>query len=118
MKKIVSLVLVAVLMVLALVSCSNISQSYADKINAAAEKDEHILYSQVKEDLGEDIADITVTLLGSTNGAVIAAKGCKSVDDIKAKLDAGETVQGIVVTILNNKAVSAKYKELSNDDLK
>ena len=118
MKKIISLVLVAVLMVLALASCSNISQSYADKINKAAENDKHYTYEDVKKDLGEDVVDITVTVIGSTNGTLIAVKGCDSVEDIHEKIDNDETVKGIVVVILNSKATSASYKELTKDDLK
>ena len=43
MKKIISLVLVAVLMVLALASCGNISQSYADKINKAKQSGNRVI---------------------------------------------------------------------------
>ncbi len=121
MKKIVSMVLVCVLLVgsmLALTSCSNISESYAEKINKAAEKGEHLTYSEVKEDLGDDVADITISLLGSTNGVLVAVKGCSTLDEIKEKIDNGDTVKGVVVTILNNKATKAAYKEITEDDLK
>lgn len=116
MKKIVSAVLVVVLalsMVFALSSC-NISQSYADKINKAAENDEHYTLAQVKEDLGENAVEITFL----NSGVVIAVKGCKTVEDIKDKIEAGETVQGIIVTIVASKAMSAKYTEITEDDLK
>lgn len=119
MKKIISMVLVCVLLVgsmLALVSCSNISESYAEKINKAAEAKEYITYSQVKEDLGEDIVDLTATILGSTNGVIIAVKGCANLDELEDKLDNGEKVEGIVVTILNSNATKAVYKEISEED--
>ena len=45
---------------LALASCSNISESYAEKINKAAEAGEHYTLEKVKEDLGDEAVDITV----------------------------------------------------------
>ena len=120
MKKIISTVLVCVLMLgamLALASCSNISEKYAEKINAAAEADEHYTYADVKEDLGEDVVDITVTVMGSTSGVLIAVEGVSSLDELEDKLDNGETVKGIVVTILNSKATKAVYKEITESDL-
>ena len=119
MKKIVSLALVCVLMVMALASCSNVSESYAEKINKAAEDKEFITYEQVIEDLGDDVADITadIPVLGR-GGVVISVKGCDSVEDIQAKLDDGKTVKGIIVTIAGGKAISANYTEITEDDLK
>ena len=120
MKKIVSLALVVVMLVCVLASCGNISESYAKKINEAAANKEHYTYSQVIEDLGgkEEVADLTITLLGSTNGTVIAVKGCSNWDEIEDKIDEGETVKGIVVVIVNNKAISAEYKEITANDKK
>jgi hypothetical protein len=117
MKRIISSVLVVAMIlavVFSLASCSNISQSYADKINKAADDDKHYTLAQVKEDLGENAVELTV--LGT--GVVIAVAGCKSVEDIEAKIEAGETVKGIIVTVLANKAISAKYTEITEDDLK
>ena len=113
MKRILSLVL-ALSLVFMLVSCGNISESYAKKINAAADKGEHYTYDQVVEDLGDNAIEIAV--LGT--GVVIAVKGCESVKDIREKIDNGETVKGIVVTMLVNKAMSASYREITKDDLK
>jgi hypothetical protein len=114
MIKVLSLMLVAVMMVCALASCGNISESYAEKINKAADNDEHYSYDQVVEDFGDNAIEIAV--FGT--GVVIAVKGCESVDDIEEKLDNGETVKGVVVTMVANKAVSATYKEITEDDLK
>ena len=96
MKKIVSLALVVVMLVCVLASCGNISESYAKKINEAAANKEHYTYSQVIEDLGgkEKVADLTITVLGSTSGTVIAVKGCSNWDEIEDKIDEGETVKG------------------------
>ncbi len=116
MKKFLSLALAVVLLVATMftfVSCGAISESYANKINKAAEKDEHYTYDKVVEDLGENAVEIA--FLGT--GVVIAVKGCESVKDIQEKIDNGETVKGIVVTMLANKAMSATYKEITEEDL-
>ncbi len=118
MKRIISLVLVAVLMVLALASCSNITASYADKINAAAEADEHYTYEQVVKALGgEDaIIDLTAELLGYRVGGIIAVEGSNDQEALEEKLDAGEKIPGIIVTIADGKATMAVYRELSKSD--
>ena len=119
MKKIISMTLVCVLLlgcVFAFASCSNISESYAKKINKAAEAGEHYTYEDVKKDLGEDVVDVTISLLGSTNGVLVAVKGVSSLDELEDKIDSGETVKGIIVTIVNNKATEAVYKEITEDD--
>lgn len=117
MKKILSVALVVVMLVatmLSIVSCGPISESYAEKINKAAEDGEHYTYDQVVEDLGDNAVEIAI--FGT--GVVVAVKGCESLEDIEEKLDNGETVKGIVVTMLANKATSATYKEITEDDLK
>ena len=101
-----------------LVGC-NISQSYADKINKAAEKDEHIEYSEVIKKLGEEnVIDITAEVLGYRVGVVIGVKGLDDKEALEEKIEAGEKVEGIIVTIANGKAMSAKYGEINADDLK
>lgn len=117
MKKILSAVLACVLIigcVLALASCGKISESYAKKINKAAEADEHYTYDQVKEDLGDNAVDITIL----KSGVIIAVKGCETLDEIEDKLDDGKTVKGIVITVVAGKATSATYKEITEEDLK
>lgn len=111
--RIVSLMLVMVLLCGAMFSCSKVSESYADKINEAADEGEHLTYDEVKEALGDNIvADATV--LGT--GLVIAVKGCEDWDEVEDKLDDGKTVKGIYVTFAGGKAMSAEYKEVSEDD--
>ncbi len=107
-------VLFALVGVLVLVSCSHVSQSYADKINKAADNNEHYTLAQVKDDLGDEAVDLTAL----NTGWIIAVKGCKSVEDIKAKLDEGKEVKGIIVTITLSKAVRADYRTITADDLK
>ena len=114
MKKIISLALVVIMLVCALASCSNISESYAEKINEAAKNKEYYSLEDVKDDLGEDIVDLTI--LG--NGVVIAVKGCSSIEDLEAKIENGDTVKGIVITFVLEKATAAVYKEISSEDLK
>jgi len=90
---------------LGLCSCFGVSQMYADKINKAAEKDEHITYSEVLETLGDEAVDITAL----KTGVIVAVKGCDSLEDIKEKIDNEEDVKGIVVTVVLGKATSASY---------
>lgn len=117
MKKQVSLLLACVLLcgcMFVLASCSNVSQSYADKVNEAAENKEHFTKAQVLEDLGEDAFEVDLVI----GGTIMAVKGCKSWEDVEAKLDEGETVKGIVVVIAFDKAVSAEYREITDKDHK
>ena len=117
MKKTLSLIFVTVLLlstVLMLASCSNISESYAKKINLAAENDEHYTYTQVLEDLGDGAIDMTI----AKNGVIIAVQGCESVDEIEDLIDDGKDVKGIIVTVVLGKAISAKYTVITEDDLK
>ena len=116
MKKVISALLCAILLVgsvFALVSC-NISESYAEKINKAKEAGEPYTYEEVLEDLGEDAIDITIL----KTGVVVAVKGCSSLDELEDKLDNGDKVEGIVVTMVAGKATSATYKSITEDDLK
>ncbi len=112
--KLLCLVMAVVCLCSVLTGCSNISESYASKINKAAESDEHITYTQVLEDLGDEAVDITLL----KSGVIVAVKGCKSLEDIEKQLDEGKAVKGIVVTVLAGKAMSAKYREITSEDLK
>ena len=114
MIKLTTLMLAMIMLVCAFASCGKISQSYADKINKAAEKGEHYTYDQVVEDLGDNAIEIAA--FGT--GVIIAVKGCENVDEIEDRIDDGKTVKGIVVTVAVNKAMSATYKEITKEDLK
>ena len=118
MKRILSMILACVLLfgcMCALASCSNVSQSYADKINEKAAADEHLTYDEVMKDLGDDAVDLTVKIINHS-GVIYAVKGCSTWDDIQAKIDAGETVKGVVITIVSDKATAAVYKEITEKD--
>lgn len=113
--KILSIILTIACLCTILVSCGgNISESYAEKINKAAEKDEFMTYEQVMDDLGDNAIEITFL----KSGVILAVKGCKSVSDIQAKMDAGEKIKGIVITVLAGKATGAQYREITEKDLK
>ena len=111
--RIISLTLALVCICGMFAACGNISQSYADKVNKAAEKDEHITYTEVLEDLGDEAIDITLL----KSGVIIAVKGCSTIDEVKTKVEDGKTVKGIVVTVVGGKAISEEYREITNDDV-
>ena len=114
-----SLVAIVFALLLTLASCG-ISERYANKINDKAADGDHITYEKVVKKLGEkNIVDLTVNdpIFGSGHsGVVIAVKGCDSWEDVQAKLDAGKTVKGIVITFLGDKAQSAEYRAITADD--
>lgn len=105
---------VACLSLFLMVACSNVSQSYADKINNAASDKEPIALEQVRKDLGDERVEILVL----ESGVVISVKGCKTMDDLKKKLDEEDNVEGIVITIALGKATHAEYRKINTSDLK
>lgn len=111
--RIISLMLVMVLLCGAMISCSKVSESYAEKINEAADNKEHLTYDEVKEALGDNIV-LDATVFGS--GLVIAVKGCENWDEVEDMIDDGKTVKGIYITFVGSKAMSAEFKEVSKDD--
>ena len=117
MKRIISLVLTAVLLlgcVSVFASCGKISRSYADKINKAYEDREPLTYTEVKEHLGDDVADLTFL----ESGVIIAVKGCDSWEDIEEMLNDGKTVKGLYVVFALGKATGAEYREITLSDKK
>ena len=104
----------ALLSVLVLAACSNVTQKYADKINEAAAAKEYYTVEQVREDLGDEAVEILLL----NNGVIVAVKGCETLDEIKAKVNEGEDVKGIIVTIAMGKATAAKYQVITAEDLK
>lgn len=112
--KMLAAALVAGVAALGLASCSAVSESYAEKINDAAADKEYITYDEVKDKLGDEAVDITI----AKTGVIVAVKGCKSIDDIKAKIDEGKDVKGIVITVALGNATGAVFKTITADDLK
>ena len=98
-------------LVLICVGCGA-SERYADKVNAAAEANEHYTYSQVIEDLGEPVTDLTTGQgVNLISGVAIWIKGCDSYEKAKAKYDEGQTVYSLTITFALNNAVSATWSE-------
>lgn len=97
-----------------LVACSNVSAKYADKINKAAKDGEAITLDQVRKDSGDDRVEIIIL----NSGVIISVKGCKKLEDLQTKLDNGEDVEGIVITVLASKATAAEYRKINVNDLK
>ena len=117
MKRIISMILVCVLAmgcVFTLAACSKATESYANKINKAAEKDKHYTHEKVMKDLDDEAIDFTV----AGTGVVIAVKGCDDWDDIEDELEEGKTVKGIVITFALGKATKAIYREITEEDRK
>ena len=104
----------ALLGVLVLAACSNVTEKYAEKINKAAAEKEYYTVEQVREDLGDEAVEILVL----NTGVIVAVKGCTSLDEIKAKIDEGKDVKGIIVTVALGKVTGAKYQVITQDDLK
>lgn len=113
--KVFAATLLAVGAMATLASCSNISQSYADKINEEAkdgDKD-YITYDEVNEKLGDEAIDITVF----KTGVIIAVKGIKTKEDLQKKIEEESDVEGIVITFVAGNATAAVYKKITKDDL-
>ena len=118
--KVCLLVLVFGLSVFALTGCSaNISQKTADKINEAAENNEHLTLDDVKKKLG----DPTIEIVGTyTWIAGIDAEEYKELLEIsldfighteEERKEAAEKLnkKAIIVTVLNGKATHATFVE-------
>ena len=109
--KLISLILLIAVFSVMLFSCSNATADYAEKINAAAKSGEAYTYEQVMEDLGDEAVDITAL----QSGIIIAVKGVTSVETLKERVNAGEKLDGIVVTMALGKAKSAVFKTITID---
>lgn len=104
--------------VVSLASCSNVTQDYADKIVEKANDSKNYTYEEVMKKLGDEAINGTIEVAGYRAGVVIGVKGIKTKEDLQAKIDAGEDVEGIVVTIANGKATTARYGKINASDLK
>ena len=108
-KLFLGLALVFVAMI-TLAGCSKVSQSYADKINAAAKTDTPITYQEAKEALGKECSDWT---LGGY-GIIFAIKGYQldNEEDFKKLLNEGDKTtkyEMILIVCDNEKCKSASY---------
>ncbi len=89
-----------------LVGCG-VSESYADKVNEAAEKDEHLTYKEVIDDLGVGTIDLTVL----ESGAVVWVKGCDDLEEAEQKYEDGKKLEALTVTFVGGKATKASWDE-------
>ena len=115
MKKLVLLFVVAFL-ALTLIGCGSISQSYADKVNEGAESKQYLTYDVVLEDLGEPTVNATVALIGKASGLCTWYKGCKTSAEKDEKLEAGKSVDCLVITFVDGAATAASFSVLKNED--
>jgi len=108
-KLFLGLALVFVAMI-TLAGCSKVSQSYADKINAAAKTDTPITYQEAKEALGKECSDWTF----GGNGIMFAIKGYQldNEEDFKKLMDESDKTtkyEMIIIVCSLGKCKSASY---------
>ena len=111
-KKILLSLAVAFAFVITLASCSKVSQSYADKINNAAEKNENITYETAKEDIGDECFDVLGNKLFTVLVAVKGYKNDMTFEQLDAKLDEldeNTKISCLIVVVLAGKCTSAIY---------
>lgn len=103
---------------LMLVGCG-VSQKTADQINAAAATEktsDDWTVEKCKKQLGEPTYDLTVTVLGSTNGSMIWVVGCKNGEEVSKKQEAGKELKALTVAIINGVAAKASYGTYSSSE--
>lgn len=109
--RIFGLAFICSLLVLTLASCSAQKkfEKAAEKIRVAEAKEEPLTYEKVEKMLGEPTVDATVSLgsRGKT-GLVTWYAGCKTMEEVKEKVNAGKDVAYIAVTFDDGKALDAK----------
>ena len=69
------------------------------------------------KDLGKNAIDLTFAVADNHSGLVVAVKGIDTLDELEEKLENGETIKGIVFSVVANKVTRANYKEIEADDL-
>ncbi len=113
-KKLLTIVASLTLIFALLLTGCGVSQDMADKINKKVEDGEYT-YSQLLKDYKDPTIDLTATVFDSTSGTVIYVKGCKTAEDVEAKLDEGKELDAVYVVIFNNKVTGATYEKYSPD---
>ena len=105
-KNLFILVLVMGLM-LTLTGCGFASK--AQKIVDQFKAGEELTVEMITDKMGDPTIDFTAEALGLKSGAIVWVSGCKTYDDVKAKWEAEETVEALVVTLLANKVVTVTF---------
>ena len=93
--------------VFVLASCSNVSKSYADKINDAYKNGAALKYDDVKKDFGDECIDLTK----AQTGKLVAVKGL-TVTNYKEKLEKAspdEKFELISITVVQGNCTYAIY---------
>lgn len=106
-KKIFGLVGICLAFVVFLASCSNVNQSYADKVNNAYKNNTSMKYEDVKKDLGDECIDVTT----NQNGVLVAIKGVKA-GNYQEKLQNAkedEKFEFITITVVVGNCTYAHY---------
>lgn len=105
--KITALMLVIVMSIALLASCG-VSEKTAEKVNQAVKDGEPMTVDKLKKTCGgEPTADLRV---GST-GFMVWVQGCKNMDEVQAKRDAGKTLKALYVMVVGGKATSATFQD-------
>ncbi|MBR6071958.1 MAG: hypothetical protein IKP77_03885 [Acholeplasmatales bacterium] len=97
--------------VVVLASCSNVSKSYADKVNDAYKNGNALTYEEVKKDFGDECIDVTINK--GQSGLLIAVKGLTAANykEKLGKASADEKFDFISITVIQGKCTYAHYAE-------
>ena len=96
----------ALVLGLGLASCG-INAKSAEKINVAAAKEDHMTYLELEKKYGAPAIDLNLGMLGRT---CTWYEGCETVEEAQAKVEAGKTVDMLVVTFDGDgRALKAEY---------
>lgn len=98
------------------VGCSKVSQKTVDEINEAAKAKDPMTWTEVYEKLGPDYLGLSVGDSSKVTGVVWWYAGCKTQEEVDAKLEAGKSVNYVEVTFLAGKAQSAKFGTATPDE--
>ena len=83
--------------------------SKAQKIVEQFNAGEEVTVQMITDKMGDATIDFTAEALGLKSGAIVWVKDCKTYDEVKAKWEAEEPVEALVVTLLANNVVSVTY---------
>ena len=104
--------------VLGLAGCSNVSQKFADEINEAAKAKTNLTWTEVYDKLGADYVGLSAGDADKVTGWVWWYKGCKTQEEVDAKLEEGKSVKYIRVNFFLGKATEAEFGELTPEEEK
>ncbi len=110
-KKVLLGLALAFVCVITLASCSKVSQSYADKINNAAEKKEYVAVADAKDALGDECFDVNFLVAG----ALVAVKGYKNdmtyaeLEKKMSEADENTKFEAIAIVYVGSNCMGALY---------